>query len=265
MRWGKASGAAVLACVVVVALLAPVISPGDPSAMVARPLLPPLEDPRHPAGTDRLGRDVLAGLVHGARVSLLVGLAAAMATLGIGTLVGLLAGFAGGVVDPALMRVTEAVQTVPTFLLALALTGVLGPSIETVVVAIAIASWPLSARLVRGEVLRVRDLDYVGAARLAGLAPVAIAVRVVLPAAVTPVLALFAVAVAEAILVESALAFLGLSDPNVRSWGGMVADGRAVMRTAPHLVLLPGAAIACTVLAIFLTSEGLMRRRAGRP
>jgi peptide/nickel transport system permease protein len=256
-------GAVVLASVAAAALFAPAIASFDPLAMVARPLIPPFQDLAHPLGTDRLGRDVLSGLVHGARVSLFVGLVVALATLGVGTLVGLAAGFAGGVVDSVLMRVTEAVQTVPTFLLALALTGVLGPSLATVIAAIAFASWPLPARLVRAQVLRVRTLDYVDAARLAGLAPLRIALVVVLPGAVAPVLALFAVAVAEAILVESALAFLGLSDPNVRSWGAMVAEGRALVRTAPHVALLPGAAIALTVLAISLVGDrlGVARRR----
>lgn len=255
VRRGAIAGAAVLTGVLLVAALAPWLAPGDPLDIVARPMLPPLADPDHPAGTDRLGRDVLSGLVHGARVSLFVGCAAALATLGFGTLVGLLAGFAGGAVDAVLMRVTEAVQTVPTFLLALALTGALGPSLGTVVVAIALASWPLSARLVRAEVMRVRTLDYVAAAQLSGLPPLVVAVAVVLPGAVQPVVALFGVAVAEAILVESALAFLGLSDPNVVSWGAMVAEGRAMIRSAPHLVLLPGAAIALTVLGVSLLGD----------
>lgn len=273
MRPGAIVGAGLLGIVAVVAALAPLIGPGDPLDIVARPMLPPFEDAAHPFGTDRLGRDVLSGLLHGARVSLFVGFVAALATLGFGTLVGLLAGFAGGAVDAVLMRFTEAVQTVPTFLLALALTGALGPSLGTVILAIALASWPLSARLVRAEVMRLRTLDFVAAARLAGLSPAAVAVVVVLPGAMQPVVALFGVAVAEAILVESALAFLGLSDPNVTSWGAMVAEGRSLVRSAPHLVLLPGAAIALTVLGVSLVGDRFAalpvsvrsrRRRFGR-
>jgi len=237
--------------------MAPAIVAGDPLDIVAQPMVSPLADPAHPAGTDRLGRDMLAMLVFGARVSLFVGLAGAAATLVIGVLIGLLAGFVGGTVDTVLMRITEAVQTVPTFLLALALTGAIGPSLLTVIAAIAVASWPLSARLVRAEVMRVMTLDHVAAARLCGLGPVAVALRVVLPAAVLPVVALFGITVAEAILVESAIAFLGLSDPNLLSWGAMVADGRASLRSAPHVVILPGLAIAVTVLGVTLVGDGL--------
>lgn len=259
-HWTGLIGPALLLLLALAALLAPMLAPGDPLDMVARPLTAPFSDARFPLGTDQLGRDVWAGLVHGARVSLVVGLAAAAATLGAGILIGTLAGFWGGFADDALMRLTEAFQTVPTFLLALALVSVLGASAGNVVLAIAVASWPPAARLVRAEVLRVKTLDYVDAARVAGRAPLAIAFIEILPGALQPVVALAGITVGEAILVESALAFLGLGDPNLQSWGSMVANGRALIRTAPSLVVLPGLCIALAVLAVSLTGDGIARR-----
>jgi len=257
---GPALGVALLVVFALAALAAPWLAPGDPLDMVARPLLGPFADSDHPLGTDQLGRDVFAGLVHGARVSLTVGVTAAACAIGGGILVGTVAGFSGGRVDAVLMRLTEAFQTVPTFLLALALVSVLGASATNVVVAIAISSWPPSARLVRAEVMRLESADFVDAARVVGRAPLVIAFAEVLPSALQPVVALVGITVGEAILVESALAFLGLSDPNLVSWGAMVANGRALLRTAPHLVVLPGIAVACAVLGVTLAGDGLARR-----
>lgn len=257
---GGMIGALVLLVIALAALFAPWIAPGDPLNMVARPLTQPFTDGRFLLGTDQLGRNVLAGLVHGARVSIIVGCAAAFAALGVGIIVGTLAGFAGKRLDDVLMRITEAFQTVPTFLLALALVSVLGSSAANVVIAIGISSWPPAARLVRAEVLRLKTADYVDAARLAGRAPLAIAFLEVLPGALQPVVALIGITVGEAILVESALAFLGLSDPNLVSWGGMIANGRALLRTAPFLVIVPGIAIALAVLSVTLAGDGLAQR-----
>lgn len=257
---GGLLGALVLLFIALAGLFAPWIAPGDPLNMVARPLTTPFADMRFPLGTDQLGRNVFAGLVHGARVSILVGCAAAGTALGVGIVVGTLAGFAGRRVDDGLMRITEAFQTVPTFLLALALVSVLGSSAANVVIAIGISSWPPAARLVRAEVLRLKGADYVDAARLAGRAPLAIAFLEVLPGALQPVVALIGITVGEAVLVESALAFLGLSDPNLVSWGDMIANGRAQLRTAPYLVVIPGLAIATLVLAVSLAGDGLAQR-----
>lgn len=257
-------GVFLLALVAVLAILAPMIAPGDPLNMVARPFLAPLTDLRYPLGTDQLGRNVWAGFVHGARVSLTVGAVAATAVIGIGVVVGTLAGFLGGWADDILMRFAEAVQTVPTFLLALALVSVLGASSQNVIIAIALSSWPPTARLVRSEVLRVRTLDYVDAARLAGRGPLALAFLEVLPGALQPVVALIGITVGEAILIESALAFLGLGDPNLQSWGSMIANGRANLRVAPSLVILPGVAIALVVLAVSLSGDALSMRLADR-
>lgn len=257
---GGVFGTLILLLMAAAGLLAFQLAPGDPMDMVARPLTAPFADMRFPLGTDQYGRDVFAGLIHGARVSLIVGLVAAGAAIGVGVVIGTLAGFLGRGVDDALMRVTEAFQTVPTFLLALALVSVLGASALNVIVAIGISSWPPTARLVRAEVLRLRRAEFVDAARVAGRAPLAIAFAEVLPLALQPVIALIGVTVGEAILVESALAFLGLSDPNLTSWGGMVANGRGQLRTAPFLVIAPGVCIALTVLAVTLAGDAAARR-----
>jgi peptide/nickel transport system permease protein len=261
---GGVVGLTLLALFAVVAVLSPVLAPGDPLDIVARPLTQPFTDPNLPLGTDRLGRDAWAILVHGTRVSLIVGLTAAAGALLIGVVLGLMAGFLGGRVDTALMRVTEAFQTIPTFILALALVSALGASVGSVVLAIALASWPSTARLVRGETLSLRQREYVDAARMAGLGSLSIAFREILPGALQPVISLVGVTVGAAVLVEAALAFLELSDPNVVSWGGMIADGREVLRVAPTLVLFPGLAVALLVLAVSLVGDALGQRLGNR-
>ncbi|KAB2712881.1 ABC transporter permease [Brucella intermedia] len=251
------TGMILLALLVLAALAAPLIFPGDPLSIVATPLLQPLENSHFLFGTDRLGRDVLAELFYGARTSLGVGLAAALASIVLGSIVGTLAGFAGGIIDEVLMRITEAFQTVPGFLLALALTSIAGPSLPVLIAAIALSSWTQAARLTRGQVLSIRESDYVVSARVIGMHPMEIAFRQILPNALPPVLALAPVIVASAILIEAALSFLGLGDPNRVTWGGMIAEGRTVLRSAPWLSILPGLALAMTVVGVYLAGEGL--------
>lgn len=258
------AGLLLLAIPLAAALIAPLLFPGDPLAIAGPALTPPFADPALPLGADRLGRDVLAGLLHGARATLLVGLAAAFVAVAFGTLVGAAAGFAGGLADEALMRVTEAFQTVPGFLLALAFVSVAGASLPVMVLAIALGAWTGPARLTRAEVLSIRSRDHVAAARVAGMRPVEIALREVLPNALPPVLALSSVIVANAVLVEAALSFLGLGDPNIVTWGSMIAEGRNVLHSAPYLSLLPGLAIVITVLGVHLVSEGLAEALAVR-
>jgi len=257
-------GLALLALIGLVGLAAPALFPGDPLDIVGRPLLAPFTEGRFPLGTDRLGRDVAAELAHGARISLGIGLVAALAALGLGLAIGTIAGFLGGWVDEGLMRLTEAVQTVPSFILALALVSLLGPSLHSIVLAIAIGSWPAPARLVRAEILSLRGRDFVDACRVVGMGWPEIAFRQLLPNALPPVIAFAGIMVAAAILIESALAFLGLSDPNLVSWGSMVAGGRAVLRSATYLVAIPGAAIAITVLAVALVGDGIADALATR-
>lgn len=258
------AGTAILLLLVAAALFAPVFFPGDPLRIVATPLLAPFDNASFPLGTDRLGRDILAELLHASRTSLLVGLAAAGASLLLGTVVGTLAGFAGGLVDEVLMRVTEAFQTVPGFLLALALVSIAGPSLPVLVLAIALSSWTQAARLTRGQVLSIRERDYVASARVIGMHPLEIAFRQILPNALPPVLALVPVIVASAILIEAALSFLGLGDPNRVTWGGMIAEGRTVLRSAPWLSILPGVALALTVVGVYFAGEGITHATARR-
>ena len=252
-----ATGLAVLCLLALTALFAGVLFPRDPLSIVGPALLPPFSDASLPLGTDRLGRDVLAELAHGARASLAVGIAAAVVALVFGSLIGTLAGFAGGLVDEALMRVVDAFQIVPAFLLALAFVSVIGASLPVVVLAIALGAWTGPARLARAEVLSIRERDYVAAARVIGMRPLEIALREILPNALPPVLALSSVIVASSILVEAALSFLGLSDPNIVTWGSMIAEGRNVLRSAPFLSIMPGIALMVTVLGVYLFSEGL--------
>ncbi|MBN9056094.1 MAG: ABC transporter permease [Rhizobiales bacterium] len=257
-------GFVLIAVLALVALFAPALSPGDPLRIAGRALTAPFTDPAFPLGTDRLGRDVLAGIVHGARTSLLVGLAAACAALAIGLCVGLAAGFAGGIVDEALMRVVDAFQIVPSFLLALAFVSVVGASVPVVVLAIALGAWADPARLTRAQVLSVRERDYVASARVIGMHPAEIALREILPNVLPPVLALSAIIVAAAILTEAALSSLGLGDPNVVTWGSMIAEGRNVLRSSPFLSVFPGIALVVTVIAVYLLSEGLGKALSDR-
>jgi peptide/nickel transport system permease protein len=259
-----ATGAGLIALVALGGLAAGWLFPGDPLDMVARPLLQPFASPAFPLGTDRLGRDLAAGLVHGARGSLAIGLAVAIVALVVGAAAGALAGMFGGLVDEITMRVADAIQTVPAFLLALAIVATTGPSLGGVVVALAASAWTGPARVVRAEVLSLKERAFVDASRLAGRSTMSIALRVVLPNALSTAIALGAIIVAGALLSEAALAFLGLGDPNAPSWGAMIAEGRAVIRTAPHVILLPGAALFVTVLAVSLVGEGLQKALTGR-
>lgn len=261
-------GLILLGLLILAVLCAPLLFPGDPLTIAGPPLILPFTDPALPLGTDRLGRNVLAGLFYGARASLAVGLAVAAVSIVAGALIGTIAGFSGGLTDEALMRVVEAFQTVPGFLLALAFVSVSGASLPVVILAIALGAWTGPARLARAEVLSIRERDYVAAARVIGMHPAEIALREVLPNALPPVLALAAVIVGNAVLIESALSFLGLGDPNIVTWGSMIAEGRNVLRSAPFLSIVPGLGLIITVLGIYLLAEGLtdaLATRKARP
>ncbi|WP_300297209.1 ABC transporter permease [Ferrovibrio sp.] len=254
---GSVVGLLILAVVLLVAVLGPLIFPQSPWRMVQRPFLAPMAVDGFLFGTDALGRDVAAGLIHGARVSLLVGLVSTLAALAIGVPLGAVAGYAGGRVDDALMRFTEFFQTIPSFALAIVLVAILQPSIYSMVAAIAIVSWPPVARLVRGEVLSLRSREYVQAAVVTGHTGGWIIWREILPNTLSPIIVLASLMVATAILLESSLSFLGLGDPNLMSWGYMVGAGRTVIRQAWWITVFPGIAILLTVLALNLVGEGL--------
>ncbi|RKF14024.1 ABC transporter permease [Roseovarius spongiae] len=254
---GAVIGLVILALVILTAILAPVVFPQSPWKMVQRPFLPPFTQDGLPLGTDALGRDVLSGLAHGAYVSLLVGLVSTIVALAIGVPVGAMAGYFAGRTDDALMRFTEFFQTIPSFALAIVLLAIFQPSLTFVIIAIAIVSWPPVARLVRGEVLSLRTREFVEAATLSGLGNTQIILRHILPNALPPIIVLASLMVAQAILLESSLSFLGLGDPNIMSWGYMIGAARTVIRTAWWLSFLPGMAILLTVLALNLIGEGL--------
>lgn len=252
-----AMGLFILTIVFLLALGAGWLYPGDPQDMVGPPLLWPFEDMEFPLGTDSLGRDVAAGLVHGSRVSLIIGFSAAAIGLLIGTLVGAAGGYFGGVVDNALVRVTELFQTVPTFLLVIVIVAIGEPSLPVMAGAIGIASWPTIARLVRAQFRSLRELDFVMAARSLGYSNARIIFMEILPNALPPVVVTASVMVAGAILTETGLSFLNMGDPNLVSWGSMIGGGREMLRTAWFLTALPGIATALTVLALNLIGDGL--------
>jgi peptide/nickel transport system permease protein len=250
-------GLAVLIVLLAAAALADMLYPGDPLDMVGRPTLWPGANPAFPLGTDTLGRDMAAELCHAARVSLLIGFAAASVSVLIGAVVGLLAGYFGGVADTLLMRLTELFQTMPGFLFAVVLVVILGPSVGSIILAIGITAWPQVARLVRVEALRIRHADYVLAAITMGIGHGRIIATHVLPNSLSPVIVAGSVLIANAILVEASLAFLGLGDPSVVSWGSMIGVGRDVLRTAWYMTAIPGMAVFITVLAFTLIGTGL--------
>lgn len=250
-------GAALLLFMCLLACLAPWLFPGDPMAMVTRPLLWPGELAAYPLGSDSMGRDLLACIAHGARVSLAVGVVAAVLSLLIGVFVGAIGGYFGGWIDDILVRITELFQTVPSFLLVIVLVTIARPSAPMVVLAIGLASWPVIARLVRAEFRSLREREFVVAARALGMSHTRIIIREILPNALPPVIVTTSVLVATAILMESALSFLGLTDPNAVSWGRMIGEGREFLRTAWYLSAAPGMAIVLTVLALNLVGDGL--------
>ncbi len=248
-----------LGLVVAGAVLAPWLSPADPRAV---DLAGSLEGPSaaHPLGQDRLGRDVLAGILHGGRVSLWVGLAVVGVSLVVGTVVGFVSGWAGGWVDELVMRVVDVLLAFPGILLAIALAGILGPSLRNVILALALLGWVGFARLVRGEVLSLRTREFVAASRALGAGPFWIAVRHVLPnlAGVLSVQATFSMA--ATILAESSLSFLGLGPQDVPTWGAMLSQGVDYLLFAPHLALFPGLAIMATVLGINVVGDRIRDR-----
>lgn len=250
------AGLVFLLLLVVLALAAPLLYPGDPWRMVGSPQLAPLS-PGFPLGTDALGRDVAAGVVHGARISLLIGLVCSLCAVVIGTCLGAVAGYFGRWVDDLIMRFTEFFQTIPSFMLAIVLVAIFSPSIGSIVFAIAIVSWPPVARLVRAEFLSLRSRDFVKAAVVGGQSPLRIIFRQILPNAFSPIIVTGSLMVASAILLESALSFLGLGDREFVTWGFMIGAGRTMIRQAWWLSAFPGIAIFLTVLALNMFGQGL--------
>jgi peptide/nickel transport system permease protein len=260
-------GFLILAALAVLVLFADVFYPSDPWRMVARPNLPPLS-PGFPAGTDMLGRDLAAGLVHGSRATLAVALSVVAFAVTIGAALGLLAGYFGELVDELIIRLTEFFQTIPGFLLTIMIVAILSPTRWTVVFAIALISWPPIVRIVRAEVLSIRRLDWVSAARVSGLSHLRIAFSHVLPNVLPQVAVQASLLIAGAVMIESGISFLGLGNRDSVSWGFLLGSGRTSFSVNWWLSTLPGLAIFLTVLAFNLVGDGLERwldpRRTGR-
>jgi peptide/nickel transport system permease protein len=250
------AGLIILSIVLLVTIFGPLLYPVDPFEIVAPPLMAPGEEGLL-LGSDYLGRDMLAGIVNGGKISLLVGLSAAALTMTIGILVGALAGFYGGWLDTLLMRITEVFQVLPPLLLAMAIVTLFSPSLWTVALSIGVVSWTSAARLTRGEFLRIRNFEYVTAARSIGARDRRLIARVILPNALPPLVVSATLTTGIAILFESGLSFLGLGDPNVMSWGLMIGSNRPYMLDAWWGATFPGVAIFLTVLSISLIGDGL--------
>jgi peptide/nickel transport system permease protein len=265
---GLIAAFAILAAVVATALLAPLIYPGDPMSLAGKPFIWPGQDPAFPLGTDSLGRDVAAGLAWGARVTLLVGFFAMALGILAGLLTGALAGYLGGWTDVVIVKLIEIVQTPPNFVLLVVLVAIAQPTLTTIVVAIAVVTWPTAARIVRTEFRQLRERDFLLAARSLGYGHLRIMAVEILPSALPPIIVTSSILLATAILMESALSFLGLGDPNVVTWGSMIGEGRPLLRSAWYLSAIPGLAIVVTVLALNLLGDALndvlKPRRAAR-
>jgi peptide/nickel transport system permease protein len=249
-------GLLILLVVFVLAGTAALLFPEDPFSLAGKPMSAPGEN-GFSLGSDTLGRDVAAGIAHGARTSLMIGgLATAVAVL-LGVMLGGLAGYFGGWIDDVLMRVTEMFQTIPSFIFAILIVAIIKPSINSIIIAIAVVSWPAVARLVRGEFISLRNREFVQACHIVGMGDVRIMLREILPNCLSPIIVAGSLMVATAILIESGLSFLGLGDPNIISWGFQIGAGRTVLRSAWWVCTFPGIAILLTVLAINLVGEGL--------
>ena len=251
------AGLALVSLVLAATLIVPAFYPVDPFDIVWRPLAPPGEASAVPLGSDFAGRDVLAGILHGGRATLAVGAGAAAICVTIGIALGAAAGFYGGLVDEALMRVAEFFQVLPALLFAMTLVSLFGPDLLTIALAIGVASWPPVARLTRAEFLRIKQLDYVRASRAVGASRARLIWRVILPNALPPIIVAATLAVGAAILFEAGFAFLGLGDPNTMSWGLMIGANRDFVLEAWWAVTLPGLAIFVTVLGVCLIGDGL--------
>lgn len=255
LKWPALLSIGIIALLLLLTLIVPQFLHGDPLALTDDILQPP--SVRHWLGTDDLGRDVLVEIIYGTRVSFLIGCAAALATAVVGTAIGSLGGFFGGLTDAVVTRLAEFFQVMPTFILAVVIVALAGPGLIRLVAVIALLSWPQTARVVRGEVLRLSRLDFVDALRCVGITEWRILTFEIIPNAVGPVFALSALIVGNAILLEASLSFLGLSDPSVISWGRLLSAGQRFLFSAWWLSLFPGLAIFLTVLAFNLLADGL--------
>lgn len=250
-------GLILLALFLFIAVFAEKVAPRDPQKMSDATFKAPSFD--FPFGTDDLGRDVFSGVVRGARTSLLIGFTVALLSAAIGASVGLASGYAGGLLDDVLMRITEVFLIPPRFFLVLVVAALFGASVTTLIGVLAITYWPATARLVRAEVLSIKERSFVEAARALGAGPVRIVVHEILPNVLPIILTNTTLMVSAVILVEAGLSFIGLGDPNYISWGYMLHNGQHFMRDAWWLIFFPTLAVSLLVFAINAVGDGLNR------
>jgi ABC-type dipeptide/oligopeptide/nickel transport system permease subunit len=262
LRWGLAA-ATVLALIVASAVLAPWVAPRDPLEVnIRRRLAPPAwmagGSAEHLLGTDPVGRDLLSRVIHGGRVSLVVGVSAVLLSATIGVLLGLAAGYDGGRIDWSIMTVVNVMLTFPFVLLALAVIAVLGPSLVNMIVVLGVAGWPVYARIVRAETASLREREFVLAGRALGMSHARLVFRQIFPNLVSPVVVVATLQVAQVIVLESFLSFLGLGvQPPTPAWGNMLGEGRVYMLNSWWIATFPGLAIFVTTLAINLVGNAL--------
>lgn len=255
-NYAAVAGLVLLIAILLFVFLGPLIHRTDPFEMVWAPFTFPGQE-GFLLGTDYLGRDVLAAMMVGGQVSMAIGLAAAFVSVIIGVTVGAFAGYYGGAIEELLMRFTEFFQVLPTLLFSMVIVALFGASLLTVTLAIGVVSWTAVARVTRSEFLRIREMEYVAAARSGSARDLYLIFRVILPNALPPIVVQANLMVGSAILFEAALSFLGLSDPNVMSWGQVIGSNRPYILDAGFAVAIPGFAIFLTVLAISLVGDGL--------
>src|SRR5690606_31570662 len=251
-------GAVALVIIIGAAAFADQVAPHDPLKMQLLQAYVPPGSPGHLLGTDNFGRDILSRLIHGARISLFIGIVVVTIAATLGTVLGLMAGYLGGWVDQSVMRSVEIFYAFPFLVLAIAVIAVFGPSIFNVMWVLGLVSWPIYARLVRAQVMAMAEAEYVEAARAAGMSKWRVMFRHVLPNVLTPVIVTATFGIPEAILASAALGFLGLGvQPPTPEWGAMIAEGKDFIRRAPNLITWPGLAIMVVVLGFNFVGDGL--------
>ena len=255
-NYSAVMGLIILSLIVIISLIGPLVYSTDPFEMVWAPFTKPGEQ-GFILGTDYLGRDLLAQIIHGGKVTLAVGCAAALLSVFIGITIGALSGFYRGWVEELLMRITEFFQVLPTLLFSMVIVALFGASLPVITFAIGIVSWTAVARITRAEFLRIRELEYVTASRSVGAKDIYLIMQVILPNALPPIVVQATLMVGSAILFEAGLSFLGLSDPNVMSWGAIMGNNRQYILLEGYILMYPGLAIFITVLAISLVGDGL--------
>ena len=247
---------------IAIALFAPFLATMDPFVLTGPPLAPP--SPAHPMGTDALGRDLFSGVLYGARTSLLVAGAVSLLAFVCGAGVGMVAGYRGGLLDDVMMRITELFQVLPRFFLVVVAIALFGPGLDRLVLTLGLTSWPVLARVLRGEVLSMRHLEFVRAAEATGASGARVLWRHLLPNVLPSAAVLLGLLFGQVLLVEASLGFLGLGDPNALSWGVLAGQAQGYLRVAWWLPLFPGLAITVAVLGSNLLADALSTALGGR-